>query len=84
MPWVLHTLRTIFGVFLDALTFIKLCFRPTTTVAAENLFLRKQLGLFINLDGRPMPSALHGSTILSIRPAECPHHRQTQYVDPLA
>ena len=27
MPSAVHTLRTIFGVFLDALTFIKLCFR---------------------------------------------------------
>ena len=35
----LHTIRTISGVFLDELTFINLCFKPTTTVAAENLFL---------------------------------------------
>jgi hypothetical protein len=34
-------IRAIFDVFLDALTFIELCFRPTTTVAAENLFPRK-------------------------------------------
>src|SRR5215472_4092951 len=53
MPSVLHTLRTIFSFFLDALTFIKLCFRPTTTVAAENLFLRKQLGLFIEQKAKP-------------------------------
>ena len=49
----LHTLRTIFGVFLDALTFIKLCCRPATTVAVENLFLRKQLGLFIERKAKP-------------------------------
>jgi hypothetical protein len=53
MPLVLYILRTIFGVFLDALTFIKLCFRPATTVAAENLFLRKQLGLFIERKAKP-------------------------------
>jgi hypothetical protein len=53
MPSALHTLRTIFGVFLDALTFIKLSFRPTITVAAENLFLRKQLGLFIERKVKP-------------------------------
>ena len=35
------------------MTFIKLCFRPTTTVAAENLFLRKQLGLFIERKAKP-------------------------------
>src|SRR6516162_11227159 len=53
MPLVLYILRTIFGVFLDVLTFIKLCFRPTTTVAGENLFLRKQLGLFIERKAKP-------------------------------
>jgi hypothetical protein len=30
-----------------AFTFIRLCFTPVATVAAENLFLRKQLGLYI-------------------------------------
>jgi hypothetical protein len=39
--------------FRDALTFIKLCCRPTTTVAAENLFLRKPLGLFIERKAKP-------------------------------
>ena len=53
MPSFLHPIRTIFSIFLDALTFIKLCFRPTTTVAAENLFLRKQLGLFIERKAIP-------------------------------
>ena len=47
MQSFLHVIRTIFGVFLDALTFIRLCFTPVATVAAENLFLRKQLGLYI-------------------------------------
>lgn len=53
MQSFLHTLRTISGVFLDALTFIKLCFKLRTTVAAENLFLRKQLGLFIERKAKP-------------------------------
>jgi hypothetical protein len=53
MHLFLHTLRTISGVFLDAWTFIKLCSRPTITVAAENLFLRKQLGLFIEQKAKP-------------------------------
>ena len=47
MQSFLHAIRTIFDVFLDALTFIRLCFTPVATVAAENLFLRKQLGLYI-------------------------------------
>ena len=46
-------IRTIFAVFLDALTFIKLCFRPRTAIAAENLFLRKQLGLFVERKVKP-------------------------------
>jgi putative transposase len=46
-------IRTIFAVFLDALIFVKLCFRPTTAVAAENLFLRKQLGLFAERKRKP-------------------------------
>src|SRR5215469_6388127 len=49
----LHPMRIILAVFLDALTFIKLCFRPTTAVAAEDLFLRKQLGLFIEQKAKP-------------------------------
>src|SRR5215469_2653698 len=53
MPSFLPTLRTIFAIFLDALTFINLCFRPTTAVAAENLFLRKQLGLFVERRVKP-------------------------------
>ena len=43
----LHVIRNFFSVFLDALVFIRLCLRPTVAVAAENLFLRKQLGLFV-------------------------------------
>ena len=46
-------IRTFFAVFLDALTFIQLCFKPTTVVAAENLFLRKQLGLFVERKVNP-------------------------------
>ena len=48
-----HLIWTIFGVFLDGLTFIRLCLRPTTAVAAENLFLRKQLGLFVERKVKP-------------------------------
>lgn len=41
------TIREIFRVFLDAVLFLGLCIRPTAAVSAENLFLRRQLGLFI-------------------------------------
>jgi putative transposase len=53
MRWFLHFIRTTFGVFLDVLTFVRLCFRPTAMVAAENLFLRKQLALYIERKVRP-------------------------------
>jgi hypothetical protein len=42
-----HLIRTIFAVLLDIVAFTRLWLRPTTAVAAENLFLRKQLGLFV-------------------------------------
>src|SRR5437870_5890395 len=38
-------LRTAVGVFLDLLTFFRLILRTSLAVAAENLFLRKQLAL---------------------------------------
>ena len=53
MRLFLHLIRTIFGVFVDGLMFMRLCFRPTAAVAAENLFLRKQLGLFLDRQVKP-------------------------------
>jgi putative transposase len=50
---ILSDIREFFGVFFDALIFVRLYFRPTAAVAAENLFLRKQLGLFIERKVRP-------------------------------
>ena len=41
-----NLLPTIFDLLLDALRFIRLCLRPGCVLAAENLFLRKQLALF--------------------------------------
>jgi hypothetical protein len=40
-----NVLLTMFDLFLDALRFIKLSLRPRSALAAENLFLRKQLAL---------------------------------------
>src|SRR5215831_2507283 len=48
-----HLIRTIFAVLLDIVTFTRLCLRPTTAVAAENLFLRKQLSLFVERQIKP-------------------------------
>src|SRR5262249_62154417 len=48
-----HFFCTFLGVFWDVLPFIRLFLRPTTAVAAENLFLRKQLGLFVERKVKP-------------------------------
>ena len=46
-------LRGVFGVILDALTFFFLILRSSSALAAENLFLRKQLGLYVERKKRP-------------------------------
>src|SRR5215468_5484910 len=53
MRSLLHAFREISGVFLDVLTLVRLYFRPKAAVAVENLFLRKQLGLFVERKVRP-------------------------------
>ena len=37
---------TLFTLLLDVLRFLGLCLRPSPALAAENLFLRKQLALY--------------------------------------
>jgi len=48
-----HFVQTVFGVFFDGLMFLRLWLRPSAAVAAENLFLRKQLGLFVERKVKP-------------------------------
>ena len=48
-----HFVQTIFDVLLDGLMFLRLWLRPSAAVAAENLFLRKQLGLFVERKVKP-------------------------------
>ena len=45
--------RTSVGAFLDLLTFFRLILRTPQAVAAENLFLRKQLALYVERKTRP-------------------------------
>ena len=49
----------------DIVRFLRLCLRPRPTLAAENLFLRKQLALYqerqFNPGAPPMPPALPSS-----------------------
>jgi transposase InsO family protein len=49
----LKLLRTTAGVFVDLLSFFRLTLRTPPAVAAENLFLRKQLALYVERKARP-------------------------------
>ena len=44
---------TIFGLLLDAFRFVRLSLQPRCTLAAENLFLRKQLALYLERQVEP-------------------------------
>src|SRR5881628_1336223 len=50
---VWNLLRTTVDVFLDLLMFFRLTLRTPRTVAAENLFLRKQLALYVEPKTKP-------------------------------
>ena len=43
----------VFGVLIDILTLLRLIFRSPGALAAENLFLRKQLGLYVERKQKP-------------------------------
>ena len=79
----------IFGVILDALTLVRLILRSTTALAAENLFLRKQLGLLRRAKKEATSSyrlrSFHnGSTLKILRVALDLDGRQTGHAGPLA
>jgi hypothetical protein len=42
-----NALLTMFDLLLDALRFIRVSLRPRCALAAENLFLRRQLALYL-------------------------------------
>jgi putative transposase len=50
---VLELMGGVLGVFIDALTFLRLILRSSSALAAENLFLRKQLGLYVERKKKP-------------------------------
>src|SRR5262249_38321747 len=43
---VLHLTGTLLTLLVDVVRFLRLCLRPAPVLAAENLFLRKQLALY--------------------------------------
>ena len=50
----LKFIRTVFAAVLDAVVFFRLHLRSRTVLAAENLFLRKQLALYVERKKKPM------------------------------
>src|SRR5881296_911851 len=50
---LVELVRNVLGVFIDALVFNRLTLRSPSALAAENLFLRKQLGLYIERKKKP-------------------------------
>lgn len=48
-----HLLLNVLALILDALTLVKLCFSSRTSLAAENLFLRKQLAVYLERQVKP-------------------------------
>ena len=53
-----HLTGTLLMLLVDVIRFLRLCLRPAPVLAAENLFLRKQLAQYqerhVNLDAPPM------------------------------
>src|SRR5262247_2711063 len=86
---VLMFARGAVPIFADVLTFLLLCFRSPAAVAAENLFLRKQLGLYIELKIKPRRATNSirftlAPSLAFLRLAERPHDRPTRHTDSLA
>jgi hypothetical protein len=48
-----NMLLTMFDLLLDALRLIMVCLRPRRALAADNLFLRKQLALYLEHKAKP-------------------------------
>jgi putative transposase len=50
---LVELVRNVLSVFIDALVFFRLTLRSPSALAAENLFLRKQLGLYVDRKKKP-------------------------------
>jgi putative transposase len=53
LDFLSNVLLTMFGLLLDTLRFIRVSLRPQWALAAENLFLRKQLALYLERRVKP-------------------------------
>ena len=85
---LLRLIRTIGGVFFDLLVFFRLNLRSGPALAAENLFLRKQLSLYVEKEkamaGDGFRSLHPGPTLEIVRMARRSHRRKTGYADSMA
>jgi putative transposase len=61
---VLHLASMLLTLVVDIVQFLRLCLRPPTTLAAENLFLRKQLALY--QERHVTPRRAHNATRLTL------------------
>ena len=59
---VLHLTGTLLTLLVDVVRFLRLCLRPAPVLAAENLFLRKQLALYQERTIKP-GRATHGTRL---------------------
>src|SRR5215831_13133636 len=79
----------VFGVSRDALMFLRLMFRSSSSLAAENLFLRKQLALYVERRQKPR-RATDSIRVTLARLSELFDWRDVltvvkpRYIDPLA
>jgi putative transposase len=53
LDFLSHVLLIVFDLLLDTLRFIRVSLRPRCALAAENLFLRKQLSFYLELKVKP-------------------------------
>jgi len=79
-------LPTIFDLLLDALRFIRLSLQPRCTLAAENLFLRKQLALYLkrHVGPRRPRAADPGNAFQTLSLATGSYYRQAGHIHRLA
>ena len=57
---------TIFDLCVDALRFVRISLRPRCALAAENLFLREQLGLYVERKVQPHRAKVATGLILAL------------------
>ena len=84
-----HLLLTTFDLWLDTLRFIGLSLQPNWVLAAENLFLRKQLALYLDrkvkphraTDATPLDPSIPFQTLCLATGSD---NREAGHLDPVA